>query len=218
MVPLFLQADDAPRYAGATGNGFLLPNGWTIAPAGDQVVLTALPLNIIPLADGKHALAATSGFNTHDLSLIDLEARKIVAKETVRQSWFGLALNEKTGAIWWSGGGGDRLHTFTLKQDELTRTSEPEPVPPPREKGKAKAKAKAKDQPKPEGPRHFRSGVALAPDGKTLYSLDIDAGTITAQPLADAGDRQLQTALIASRPYDLVVAGKGTRLDVCDWT
>src|SRR5262249_20569094 len=31
----------------------LLPNGWAISPAGRQVPLTDLPLNILPLADGK---------------------------------------------------------------------------------------------------------------------------------------------------------------------
>ena len=34
--------------------------------------LTDLPLNIIPLADNRHALVATSGYNKHELSLIDL--------------------------------------------------------------------------------------------------------------------------------------------------
>ena len=55
----------APQYAGAIERGFLLPNGWTITPAGEQVALADLPLNIIPLADNRHALAATSGFNAH---------------------------------------------------------------------------------------------------------------------------------------------------------
>ena len=55
-----------------TGRGFLLPNGWTISPAGDQVGLTDLPLNILPLADGRHALVGTAGYNAHQLSLVDL--------------------------------------------------------------------------------------------------------------------------------------------------
>ena len=72
------QAQEAPRYAGATAKGFLLPNGWTLKPAGEHVVLADLPLNIVPLADSRHALAATSGYNAHELSLIDLQERKVV--------------------------------------------------------------------------------------------------------------------------------------------
>ena len=70
--------------------GFRLPNGWTITPAGG-VVLPDLPLNIIPLADNRHALAATSGYNAHQIALVDLVEKKVVAAEKVNQSWFGLA-------------------------------------------------------------------------------------------------------------------------------
>ena len=50
------QAQEAPRYAGLTNRGFLLPNGWTLKPAGQQIPLADLPLNIIPLADNRHVL------------------------------------------------------------------------------------------------------------------------------------------------------------------
>src|SRR4051794_21441833 len=68
-----------PQYAGAVEGGFLLPNGWTITPAGRQVALADLPLNIIPLSDNRHALAATSGFNAHELTIVDLADGSVVA-------------------------------------------------------------------------------------------------------------------------------------------
>ena len=37
-LTLAARAQDKPRPAGPTDRGFLLPNGWTITPAGDQVV------------------------------------------------------------------------------------------------------------------------------------------------------------------------------------
>jgi YVTN family beta-propeller protein len=221
-LPLILRADDknkdngkeTPRYAGPTADGFLLPNGWTLSPAGEQVTLTDLPLNIVPLADGRHALAASSGYNAHNLAVVDVAEKKVVATETVRQSWFGLAVDEAGGRVWWSGGGGNRLHTFTLDGKALARTSEPEPAPQPREKGKAKARAKS------EGPRHFLSGLALDRRRKALYTLDIDAGTITARPLgegeASPGDGS-KTAKVAERPYDVALDREGRRLYVSDW-
>src|SRR3954469_23352547 len=105
IIPLWLAAQDKTRPAGPTDGGFLLPNGWTISPAGDQVALSDLPLNIIPLDGGPLALVATSGFNKHELSLVDLEQRKVIDAETARQSWFGLAREPRGGRIWWSGGG-----------------------------------------------------------------------------------------------------------------
>src|SRR5437867_186251 len=89
LVSLAARADEAPRFPGRTAQGFLLPNGWTVTPAGDQVIVTDLPLNIVPLADNRHALVATSGYNAHELSLIDLDAKEKKQSETVRQSWFG---------------------------------------------------------------------------------------------------------------------------------
>src|SRR4051794_21936350 len=126
VAALPLPADDKPTFAGPGDKGFLLPNGWTLKPAGQHVVLTDLPLNLIPLADNRHALAATSGYNKHELSLIDLKELKVLSSETVRQSWFGLTLSPQEDRVWWAGGGGNMLHTFDLKDGKLTRTSKAE--------------------------------------------------------------------------------------------
>ena len=90
-----LRAQEAPRYAGATRTGFLLPNGWTVTPVGEQVPVADLPLNILPLPDSRHVLVATSGYNAHELSLIDLEKKAVVDRQTVRESWFGLAASTR---------------------------------------------------------------------------------------------------------------------------
>ncbi len=183
-------AADGPTRPGPTDAGFLLPNGWTITPAGKQVPLTDLPLNIVPLADGKHALVATSGFNKHQLSVVDLESLKVVDQQTVRQSWFGLAVSPEQDRVWWSGGGAAMLHTYDLKDLKLTPTSpaEPAPVRPKDAADAPKPKdgdaSKPKDEEPPKG-TPFRSGVFLDAKGRTLYSLDINKATLTAARLDD---------------------------------
>src|SRR5438128_1702431 len=166
-----LPGGDPPARPGPTGKGFLLPNGWTITPAGKHVTLTDLPLNIIPLTDGKRALVATSGFNKHELSLVDLAEPKVIASELVRQSWFGLAMTPGENHIWWSGGGINMLHTFDLKGDRLIRTSPPDPDP-------AKLPKEELDKLKKQGT--FKSGLAFDARKQILYSLDINAGRIAA--------------------------------------
>jgi hypothetical protein len=47
--------------------------------------------NILPLPDSRPVLVATSGYNAHELSLIDLEKKAVVDRQAVRESWFGLA-------------------------------------------------------------------------------------------------------------------------------
>src|SRR5262245_54227492 len=77
-APLVARAQGSPRYAGTMGDGFLLPNGWTLKPAGHHVVQSVLPLNIIPLRDGRRVLVAARGYNAHQLSLTDLGRREVI--------------------------------------------------------------------------------------------------------------------------------------------
>ena len=198
-----LPAQEKPRFAGPTEGGFLLPNGWTLTPAGEQVVTSDLVLDVRPLPDGKHALVASSGYNAHELLVVDLASRRIVDKETVRQSWFGLAVDPEGGKAWWSGGGGDRVHAFDLKGHDLTLTS-PSDLPAP---GPAAPKA---------DPNRFKAGLRFDPATKLLYSLDIDAGTLTA--IDTTGRKPDRTAKVGRRPYDVALALDGKMLYVSDWT
>jgi YVTN family beta-propeller protein len=200
LVMVTAQAQQAPQHAGPTDRGFLLPNGWTLTPAGQQVPLSDLPLNLIPLSDNQHILAATSGYNAHELTLIDLADKTVVARQRVGQSWFGLAVSPDGGQIWWSGGGGDVLHTFRLENRRLDRTGGPEPA----------RKRESRD-----APRHFRSGIALDPQRQVLYSLDVEGGTIHA--LDPKTQQVIKSAPVGTRPYDVAVARNGTQLFVSDW-
>ena len=193
-------AQNPRRYAGPTDDGFLLPNGWKLKPAGEQIPLPDLPLNIIALADNRHALTSTAGYNAHELSLIDLGARRVVDRQPVRQSWFGLAMSTKGDRIWWSGGGGNALHEFRLADLHLTRTGSPEPIA-----GRSRSGESS----------HFRSGVTLDPSRNVLYSLDIDAGSISVIDLAE--QKVLKSAPAGKKPYDVVLGRGGNQLFVSDW-
>jgi YVTN family beta-propeller protein len=192
------RAGDPPQYAGPTERGFLLPNGWTISPAGTQVVLNDLPLNILPTPDGRHALVTSDGWNDHDLSLVDLAAGKVVSKATVKQSWFGLAADTSVERIWWNGGGSGLIHGFRRKGETL-EPADAAPRP---------ALASKATPP-------FRSGLTLGPDGNTLYALDVNGGTISAIDAASGEVRK--TNAIGVRPYGLAFARGGTQLYVSDW-
>jgi YVTN family beta-propeller protein len=201
-----LRAEDKPVRPGPTEKGFVLPNGWTITPAGRQVILSDLPLNIRPLADGKHALVATSGYNKHELALIELASGRIVDKQTVQQSWFGLAATLDEKRVWWSGGGAGMLHQYDFNDEKLKRTGVEEPPLPKREnRNRAAETAKVNS---------FKSGLLLDYQAHTLYSLDINAGTISAIHLDTDATR---TGKLGGRPYDVVRGRNGAQLFVSDW-
>ena len=160
-----------------------------------------LPLNILPLPDSRHVLVATSGYNAHELSLIDLGKRAVVDRQAVRESWFGLAASPRFDRIWWSGGGGNIVHRFELDGPKLTRKGTD-----PRGDGRGGAI---------RGKSHFRSGLALDLRRKVLYALDIDYGIITALDLE--AEQELKSASVGGRPYDVVLARNGNLLYVSDW-
>src|SRR5436190_9867602 len=80
-------AKTAPQYAGPTTDGFLLPNGWKLTPAGDQLALTDLPLNILPLKNEPRVVVTTNGFNTHAIQIVDLATKQIIGRQSSWESW-----------------------------------------------------------------------------------------------------------------------------------
>jgi YVTN family beta-propeller protein len=196
-----LRAQEAPRYVGPTKTGFLLPNGWVVSPAGEQIAVTDLPLNLLALPDNRHVLVATSGYNAHELSLIDLDRKLVVDRQAVKESWFGLAASPEFDRVWWSGAGANVVQPYLLAENKLTRQgSEPK---------------KDGTGGRPRAKTHFRSGLAVDRQRKVLYSLDIDYGTIAA--LDHESLKEVKSAPVGTRPYDVAIARQGNQLFVSDW-
>jgi YVTN family beta-propeller protein len=196
--PLGARAQEAPQYAGPKGDGFLLPNGWKLTPAGEHVPQSDLPLNIIPLADNRRVLVATGGYNAHELSLIDLDQKRVIDRKEVPQSWFGLAVSPEGDRIWWSGGGGNALHAFHLADVRL-------------DAGKGSGAGGSGRSSR----SHFMGGLTLDPARKVLYVLDVDGGRISAVDPETRAERK--SAAAGARPYDVAVARNGEQLFVSDW-
>ena len=214
-----------PQFPGPQENGFLLPNGWRLTPAGEQISLTDLPLNIFVTADGRYAVTATSGYNAHELTVVDLRERKRVAHEIVKQSWFGLAVDEQGGQVWWSGGGDSVLHRFALADGKLT--------PQPDVKLTLPAPAEGEKKPDAQVDKGFKTSVYFDKAAAAFYSLTIipkggnnsfawgdattDKGLGGAITRFDAKTGQaVLSAPAGLRPYDVLRARNGL-LYVSDW-
>jgi YVTN family beta-propeller protein len=211
-----------PVFPGPTAEGFLLPSGWRLTPAGRQVPLTDLPLNILTSADGKLAFVATSGYNAHELTAIEIATGQKVSMQSVPQSWFGLAQDAPSGRIWWAGGGDGLVHGFAWEDGKLERRdSEPAPLRP----QPAEAPAAA--------PAGFRTGICWDEKAGVIYSLTIlpkggnksfawgeattdkAAGGAISRILVDK-DGSDSSAPCGKRPYDVLHAKSGL-LYVSDW-
>ena len=82
----------------------LLPNGWSLTPAGTSLLLGDLPLNM-QLAPGGRLLAATNnGQSTQTVQLIDPATEKLLDERVIRKSWYGLAWSPAADRLYVSGG------------------------------------------------------------------------------------------------------------------
>src|SRR5467141_2914426 len=89
----------------------LLPSGWRIRPAGRQVGVGTLPLNLVTLSDGS-VLVTNNGYGENGVMRIDPLAGSVVWRLPLKAAWLGLA---RTGrdwrdTVWASGGGTNRVY------------------------------------------------------------------------------------------------------------
>src|SRR5438552_16705756 len=91
----------------------LLPSGWRIRPAGRQVTVGTLPLNLLTLSDGS-VLVTNNGYGENGLMRIDPVSARVVWRTRLPAAWLGLA---RAGSGWrdtvWAGGGAtNRVYRF----------------------------------------------------------------------------------------------------------
>jgi YVTN family beta-propeller protein len=102
----------------------LLPNGWSLSPAGQSVKLGDLPLN---LAVSKHnnLLAATNnGYSQQVIDLIDAQSGTVVDSAVIKKSWVGLKFGDNGNYLYASGGNTNDIVIYHVAQKRLTREGE----------------------------------------------------------------------------------------------
>src|SRR5262245_21665855 len=92
----------------------LLPNGWTITPAGEQIAVGDLPLALVLHPDGKHLLVSNNGNAAHSIEVIDVATRKAVSRAPVDRAWLGLAVTADGKRVYAGGAMGNSILAFTL--------------------------------------------------------------------------------------------------------
>src|SRR5438128_6425511 len=90
-----------------------LASGWRIRPAGRQVTVGTLPLNLLTLSDGS-VLVTNNGYGGNGLMRIDPVSAQVVWRARLPAAWLGLA---RAGGgwrdtVWASGGATNRVYRF----------------------------------------------------------------------------------------------------------
>jgi YVTN family beta-propeller protein len=98
----------------------LLPNQWSLRPAGRSVELGDFPVNIAVHPGSRFAAILHSGFSQHEIIIVDLKAARIVTRVPLHESFYGLAFSRDGRHLYCSGGGAEVVHIFDFKDGNLT--------------------------------------------------------------------------------------------------
>ena len=194
-------ADDAaaaPHWPGVQADGrTLLPNQWTLQPAGKQIPLGDFPVHIAVHPSGAWAAVLHCGYGTHEIVVVDLKRNEIASRTKLQQSFYGLTFDPEGKRLFASGGEFEVVHQFTFANGELTDAAE-----------LRTAEAKAKEIP---------TGLACSRDGKTLYVANGWGSRISFVPLDRPTKLEHLQLAKDSYPYTVLPTRDGQRLYASLW-
>jgi YVTN family beta-propeller protein len=189
----FAQPQSPPSQPGPLPDGrILLPNGWTISPAGKEVPLGGLPLRVVAVPRSPFLVVTSNGFGDQFLAVLDAGSREVVDRTPIKQGWAGLAVSPDAQRVYASAGAEDRVLVYRFANGHLTA-----------------------DGDIPLAPRSFPAGLSLSPDGRRLY---IAANLGNSAIAVDTGTRKvLYRQPVGAKPYTCALSTSTGRLYVSNW-
>ena len=98
----------------------VLPNGWTLSPAGKQLPLGDLPLNIVVSNDQSMLAVTNNGQSYQSIQLFDLKADTQLAKINIDKSFYGLAFTANNQFLYVAGGNDNRILKYAVGNKKLS--------------------------------------------------------------------------------------------------
>jgi YVTN family beta-propeller protein len=175
----------------------LLPNQWSLQPAGKQVLLGDFPVNLALHPDGRWLAALHCGYGTHEVIIVDLKRQKVVSRADLDQAFYGLCFSPDGHRLFASGGEYEVVHAFDFADGYLGHHRELRVAP-------------AED-------KFIPCGLATDADGKTLYVAGPWGASVCILP-GETPDKRVTLDLGKdSYPYACLPDRSGKRLFVSLW-
>jgi YVTN family beta-propeller protein len=181
-------------------NGTVLPTGYRVTPAGQQIRLGDLPLGATASPDGHRLVVSNAGQGTQSLQVIDTATGTVIQTLDYPKPeavFTGLVFNGDGHRLYASGGGNNKIRTFDVSNGLLTETV---PLRLPATSGDG-APINA-----------FPAGLAITGDGRVLAA-DRLADAVTA---LDPDTGASLTIGIGHAPGAVVVSRDGNRAWVAE--
>lgn len=127
----------------------LLPNQWSLRPAGKQIPVGDFPVNIALHPGGTFAAVLHSGYSQHEVRILDLKTGRLVSQATLDESFYGLAWSPDGRKLYASGAGAEVIYAFDFGGGYLS--------------------ARRELRLRPVEEQGVPSGLAVSADGAALY-------------------------------------------------
>jgi YVTN family beta-propeller protein len=122
FLPFFVSAQQKWTNKQPVIKKVMLPNGWSLSPAGRSIPLGDLPLNIA-VSPSKKLLAVTNnGQSVQSIQLIDPVAEKILDNIIIPKSWYGLKFSSDEKYLYASGGYDNWILKYVIVNRKLKLT------------------------------------------------------------------------------------------------
>ena len=118
VTTIMLQAQ-AYKLPGKDKNQVLLPNGWSLSPAGRSLSLGDLPLNMAVSSSGRWIAVTNNGQSTQSIQLIDARREKVMDSIDIPESWYGLRFSKDEKYLYASGGNDNIIWKYQVSNNKL---------------------------------------------------------------------------------------------------
>ncbi|NOY57991.1 MAG: bifunctional YncE family protein/alkaline phosphatase family protein [Calditrichaeota bacterium] len=173
----------------------LLPNRYKLTPAGEQIPVGDLPLNMVLSPDGKFIAVTNNGYSDQFVSIIDVASQKQVQTLPVRASFFGIDFSADGSKLFISGGAKNLIYIFARKKSQLVRTDSISLADPRTE--------------------WFVTGLQSAQNGKVLYAATKTLKTLL--KISVSKKKIVQRLTFDHFLYDVLLNKSGDKLYVSIW-
>jgi DNA-binding beta-propeller fold protein YncE len=175
----------------------LLPNQWSLQPAGKQITLGDFPVNLALHPDGRWLAALHCGYGEHEVVVVDLKRQKVVSRAALDQAFYGLCFSPDGARLFASGGEHEVVHAFDFADGYLGHHRELRVAP-------------AED-------KFIPCGLATDAAGKTLFVAEPWGGSVCILPVETPDKRATLSLGKDSYPYTCLPDRSGKLLYVSLW-
>jgi YVTN family beta-propeller protein len=159
---------EEPRTPGPQRDGsVVLPNQWSLRPAGRQIEVGDFPTTIALHPDGRHAAVLHCGHGPHEVVILDVGAGKVVSRTAVNEAFYGLAFDAEGKRLFVSGAGDEVIRRFRFDSGALV----PDATLPLRDRRS----------------RGVPAGLAVSRDGARLYAANLWGQSVSRMDLTRLG-------------------------------